>query len=80
MEPPGPPPVVAWTISKEFIDPSKAVATLNVTAGAMRGKRIWWKVAHRDAPSMRAALSTWASIVLSPARYTSIDMPIHFHE
>ena len=64
----GPPPVVAWTMSKPFIEPSSAVATLNVTAGASSGNRMSRNVCHHDEPSIRAASSTSCGIVLSPAR------------
>ena len=64
----GPPPVVACTTSKPFMEPSSAVATLKVTAGASSGDRIFQKVRQREAPSMRADSTMSSGIVLRPAR------------
>ncbi len=66
--PPGPPSVVACTTSKPFMEPSSDVATLNVTAGASRGKRMLRKVCHQLAPSSREASRTSPLMVFRPAR------------
>lgn len=68
VEAAGPPPVVACTMSKVFIEPISAVVTLKVSAGASIGQRTDQKVRHGPAPSHFAASSISPGMPLRPAR------------